>query len=95
MIEKMQAVKKPKEGLKGFLKDFGMATGSDPLGQLSTLSGAIGANHNFLLAVFKNAYRRKWESLPPKGVQIPGFVIGTAFLTASNHAAIRDEILKA
>lgn len=95
VIDKMQAVKQPKRGLKGFLKEFGMATGSDPLGQLSTLSGAIGANHDFLLAVFKDAYRRKWESLPPKGMQLPGFVIGSASLNTSNHAAIRDEIWKA
>lgn len=95
VINKMQAVKKPKRGLKGFLKDFGIATRSNTFGQLSTLCGATGANHDFLLLVIKDAYRRKWESLPPKGVRLPGFVIGEAYLTASNHAAIRDEVWKA
>jgi hypothetical protein len=95
IIHQMQAVKKPQKGLKTFLEEFGIASGSNPLGQISTLSGAIAANHDFLLAVFKDAHRCKWESLPSAGVQIPGFVIGSAFLAASNHAAIGDEIWKA
>lgn len=95
VVDHMHSVKKPQNGLRNFLRDFGIVTRSKTLGQLSTLSGAIGANRDVLLAVIKDAYRRKWESLPPKGVRMPGFAIGSAFLTASNHAAIRDKIWKA
>ena len=64
-------------------------------GLLSTLSGAINANHNFLLAVIKDAYRRKWESLPPAGVGLPAFLPHRAYLNTVGETVLGDEIWSA
>lgn len=95
VIGQMQEVKIPKKGLKSFLDNFSVAAGGDQAVQLSTLSGAINANHNFLLAVIKDAYRRKWESLPPAGVGLPAFLPHRAYLNTVGETVLGDEIWSA
>jgi hypothetical protein len=74
VISQMQQVKTPTKRLKSFLDNFSIASGANRAVQLSTLSGAIASNHDFLLAAIKEAHRLKRESLPPAGVQLPGFL---------------------
>jgi hypothetical protein len=88
----MRGVKTPTKGLKSFLDNFSAAAGGDQAVQLSTLGGAINANHNFLLTVIKDAYRRKWESLPPAGVGLPAFLPDRAILSTVGQSVLGDEI---
>jgi hypothetical protein len=92
VISQMQAVKTPKRGLKMFLDNFSIAAGANSDVQLSTLNGAITANHDLLLSAIKKAHRLKLESLPLLGVGLPAFLPDRACLNTVGETVLGDEI---
>jgi hypothetical protein len=95
VIHEMRGVKTPTKGLKSFLDNFSVAAGGDQAVQLSTLSGAINANHIFLCTVIVDAHRRKWESLPSTGVRLPAFLPDRAMMSTVGQSVLGDEIWSA
>jgi hypothetical protein len=67
VIHQMQAVKTPTKGLKKLLKEICIATGSNTFVQLSTLSGAIGANHDFFTRSLQRCLSAQTGKSPAKG----------------------------